>query len=88
VVSVTDPYGRILGFLDRSRYFMGPLEYEAKVLTMPPYLVSDSIPRKINQAHTLITHSPNIHFNIIILSIFRLQNVFSFDFPTKILEAK
>jgi hypothetical protein len=21
VVSVTDPYGRILGFLDRSRYF-------------------------------------------------------------------
>jgi CBS-domain-containing membrane protein len=22
VVSVTDPYGRILGFLDRSRYFL------------------------------------------------------------------
>jgi hypothetical protein len=22
VVSVTDPYGRILGFLDRSRYFI------------------------------------------------------------------
>jgi hypothetical protein len=24
VVSVTDPYGRILGFLDRSRYFSIP----------------------------------------------------------------
>jgi hypothetical protein len=24
VVSVTDPYGRILGFLDRSRYFVIP----------------------------------------------------------------
>jgi hypothetical protein len=22
VISVTDPYGRILGFLDRSRYFL------------------------------------------------------------------
>jgi hypothetical protein len=25
VVSVTDPYGRILGFLDRSRYFLFPV---------------------------------------------------------------
>jgi hypothetical protein len=28
VVSVTDPYGRILGFLDRSRYFLVVSEIE------------------------------------------------------------
>jgi hypothetical protein len=34
VVSVTDPYGRVLGFLDRSRYFLGSAHPLKEIVTI------------------------------------------------------
>jgi hypothetical protein len=44
VVSVTDPYGRILGFLDRSRYFSLGLRPWSLVFRTNLYVCHGSLP--------------------------------------------
>jgi hypothetical protein len=45
VVSVTDPFGRILGFLDRSRYFFFQVapQYEAEWTPFQTYYFSENV---------------------------------------------
>jgi hypothetical protein len=47
VVSVTDPYGRVLGFLDRSRYFSSKqllsCTHEAEWITFQTHYFSEKL---------------------------------------------
>jgi hypothetical protein len=44
VVKVTDPYGRILGFLDRNRYFFFQVAHEAEWTPFQTHYFSESNP--------------------------------------------
>jgi hypothetical protein len=43
VVSATDPYGRILGFLDRSRYFFLQVAHDAELAPFQTHYFSGNL---------------------------------------------